>query len=60
MRSIFASTYGDGNPLLEMNHRPLVSHVATRIVNSAPPASGSAIPGSECERTTTTLTANAP
>ena len=52
--------YGEGNPLLEMNQRPLVSHTPTRSVNSVPPASGSAIPGSECERTTTTLTANAP
>ena len=60
MRSILRQHYGEGNPLLEMNQKPLVSQVATRIVNSAPPASGSAIPGSECERTTTILTANAP
>ena len=43
-----------------MNHNPLVIHVATSTLNSAPPASGSATPGSACERTTTTFTANAP
>ena len=51
---------GDGSPLFEMNHQALVSHTPTSSVNSAPPASGSAIPGSECERTTTTFAANAP
>ena len=43
-----------------MNHSPLVIHVPTSTLKIVPPASGSANPGSVCERTITTLTANAP
>ena len=52
--------YGAGMPFSEMNHSPLVIHVATSTQKIVPPASGSARPGSLGERTTTTLTANAP
>ena len=56
MRSIAsAARQGEGKPFFEMNHSPLVSHTAIRIVNSTPPAIGSAMPGSARERTTIDL-----
>jgi hypothetical protein len=55
-----ADRYGLGKPFSVTNHSPLVIHVATSTLNSAPPTGGSAIPGSARERTITTLTAKAP